>query len=621
MWQDEVFGRLPIAPATAPEDRELSELVHKAGAAAKEAKRVELAFAPIAPGPDELWSLDSARDLAVPVGRTGAARVQTFRLGRGVAQHALVAGKTGSGKSTLLNVLVTNLALWYGPDQLEIYLVDFKRGVEFKAYATQRLPHARAVAVESDREFGVSVLQKLDEELGRRGDLFRAAGVQDLAGFRAARPDEPMPRVLLVIDEFHELFAEDDKLGQDAALLIDRLVRQGRAFGMHAILGSQTIGGAAGLTRATFGQIAVRVALQCSEADSRLILGDNNAAARLLSRPGEAIYNDAGGAVENNSPFQVAWLPDLEREASLRRARDAAIERGLDLPKPTVFEGNAPARLEDNAELAEAVAGKPPRANVAYFGEAVAIKPPTHVAFRRQSGANLLIVGQQEESASAILATSIISLTHTNERKPRFAVLDGSPPDAPAAGLLRAHLDRLDVEADVVDPRAAPDVLADLAEELQRRSDGAADESQAVYVVIRELQRFRTLSRDDETFGLSPRPGGGFGSILGDGDAEAPAVAERVSPSRALSNLLRDGPSVGIHVIASVDTLASIERRISRDDLREFDRRVLFQMGANDSSVLIDSPAANGLGFYRALLASEERGTREKFRPYDLPRA
>jgi hypothetical protein len=55
--------------------------------------------------------------------------------------------------------------------------------------------------------------------------------------------------------------------------------------------------------------------------------------------------------------------------------------------------------------------------------------------------------------------------------------------------------------------------------------------------------------------------------------------------------------------------------------MREFDHRVLFQMSATDSSNLIDSPAANKLGFYRALAYSEEQGVIEKFRPYALPPA
>ena len=74
-------------------------------------------------------------------------------------QHALIAGKTGSGKSTLFHVMITNLALWCDPDQVEFYLIDFKKGVEFKCYADHHLPHARVIAIESDREFGLSVLK------------------------------------------------------------------------------------------------------------------------------------------------------------------------------------------------------------------------------------------------------------------------------------------------------------------------------------------------------------------------------------------------------------------------------------------------------------------------------
>src|SRR5207237_8171823 len=132
-----------------------------------------------------------------------------------------------------------------------------------------------------------------DAELKQRAERFRAAGVQDLRSYRLAQPSAPMPRILLIVDEFQEFFVEEDKLAQDASLLLDRLVRQGRAFGIHVILGSQTIGGTSGLARSTIGQMAVRIALQTSEDDSQLILSDNNSAARLLSRPGAAIYHDA----------------------------------------------------------------------------------------------------------------------------------------------------------------------------------------------------------------------------------------------------------------------------------------------------------------------------------------
>src|SRR5690606_8266208 len=125
---------------------------------------------------------------------------------------------------------------------------------------------------------------------------------------------EALPRTLLIIDEFQEFFTEDDRVAQTASLLLDRLVRQGRAFGIHVVLGSQTLGGAYTLARTTIGQMVVRIALQCNEADAMLIMEDDNVAARLLSRPGEAIYNDAAGAIAGNNPFQIVWLGDDERD-------------------------------------------------------------------------------------------------------------------------------------------------------------------------------------------------------------------------------------------------------------------------------------------------------------------
>ncbi|MCA9066523.1 MAG: hypothetical protein KDA96_25825, partial [Planctomycetaceae bacterium] len=266
-----------------PESNDYVALVRAVGVESKDARRVEVSFSRIAPRVADVWTHSTADGVDLPIGRAGAARLQFMRLGRGTSQHALVAGKTGSGKSTLLHILITNLALHYSPDEIQFYLIDFKKGVEFRTYAANRLPHARVVAIESDREFGLSVLERLDEILQERGELFRARGVQDVPSFRREFSDEPMPRLLLLIDEFQEFFTSEDRVSSRSSLLLDRLIRQGRAFGIHVLLGSQTLGGAYSLARSTLGQVAVRIALQCSESDAHLILSEENSAARLLT--------------------------------------------------------------------------------------------------------------------------------------------------------------------------------------------------------------------------------------------------------------------------------------------------------------------------------------------------
>ncbi len=259
----------------------------------------------------------SAASVEIPLGPSGARKAQLLTLGKGTAHHALIAGRTGSGKSNLLHVIITTLALKYSPREVELYLIDFKKGVEFKSYANHALPHARVIAIESEREFGLSVLQGLDAEMQRRGEAFRAVAANDLAEYRE-KTNTQLPRLILIVDEFQEFFSEDDGIGRQAAGILDRLVRQGRSFGIHLLLGSQSLAGSYTLARSTLDQMQIRIALPCSEADSRLILADDNPAARLLSRPGEAIYNAASGLVEGNQMFQVALFSDEDREHYLQ---------------------------------------------------------------------------------------------------------------------------------------------------------------------------------------------------------------------------------------------------------------------------------------------------------------
>ena len=613
--RDDEFRDVPLALDPPAPAAFATPLLHKIGAAAKLANRVEVPFEFIAPPEDQLWTKDSRAGIEIALGKAGAKKTQPLSLGKGTSQHVLIAGRTGSGKSTLLHALITNLALNYSPDEVELYLVDFKKGVEFKTYATHGLPHARVIAVESDREFGVSVLQRLDEELKRRADLYRDAGVQDVKGYRDVPGAPPLPRVLLIVDEFQEFFTEDDRIAQEASLLLDRLVRQGRAFGVHIHLGSQTLSGAASLARSTMGQMGIRIALQCSEADSHAILSEDNPAARLLSRPGEAVYNDANGMPEGNHYFQVVWLTDQRRERYLHQLRDLAAARPPKLKHSTiVFEGNVPAVLPDNPllkPLIDAPTWPPtPRGAKAWLGDAVAIKDPTAVTFRRQGGSNVLILGQDEVMAQGVTTAMMLSLAAQYAPTPgedgrggaKFYVVDGTPEDSPMAGKLAALAEVIPHPLRSGGWRDTGPILAEVAAELARRQEPGASDGPEIFVFLHDLPRLRDLRKkeDDYSYGSKDEP---------------------ASPADSFAALLKEGSGFGIHVVVWCDNLNNMNRAIDRSGLREFEWRVLFQMSPTDSSHLIDAPTASRLGENRALLASEEQGKQEKFRPYGLPSA
>ncbi len=601
---DGSLAPFPLTVESPPPSDVLAKIVRRIGQAGKDAARVEVPFDYIMPARADFWRGDASKGFDIPIGRAGATRRQMLSLGKGTAQHALVAGKTGSGKSTLLHAMITNLALIYSPDEAELYLIDFKKGVEFKAYADAKLPHAKVIAIESEREFGLSVLQRLDGILRERGDRYRDAGANDLAGYREYlrknKPGATCPRILFVVDEFQEFFVEDDKLAQEATLLLDRLVRQGRAFGVHVLLGSQTLGGAYSLARSTIDQMAVRIALQCSEADAQLILSKDNTAARLLNRPGEAIYNDANGLLEGNNPFQVVWLSEDRRQQLLEEVRLRGVDRQS--PPPLVFEGSTTADLFKNADLAKMVAGEAKFGPAfVYLGDPVAIKEPTAAVFRAQSAANLLLLGQQEEGALGLTVAALATLVARHRAAP-FRVLDGTPDDSEFADTLRNAAAALGHPEAFAERGELPALMAELNADLERRRLGEVERTPR-FLFVHGLHRLRELRKAEDDYGFGKKSD------------------KAATPGEVFALLMREGPPLGVHVITWCDTLTNLTRAVDRQGLKEFALRVLFQMSPADSSQLIDTPAASRLGRHRAMFIEEGTERPEKFRPYGLPDA
>jgi hypothetical protein len=143
--------------------------------------------------------------------------------------------------------------------------------------------------------------------------------------------------------------------------------------------------------------------------------------------------------------------------------------------------------------------------------------------------------------------------------------------------------------------------MAGLGAELAARTPTSGRDAPEVFLLVHDLQRFKALRpEDDFKFSLDDEPAA-------------------ISPSKAFSDLLGEGGPCGMHVIVSTDTWNNVSRWIPRKLMAEFEMRVLFQMSANDSANLIDSPAATTLGLHRALFHNEHLGTLETFRPYAMP--
>lgn len=343
----------------------------------------------------------------IPIGWTSADDTVPLILGATASEHhALLAGKTGSGKSNLLHVMIHSLCEKYAPGEVDLYLLDYKESTEFNVYATPPLPHARLVATESDPEYGVTVLQHLVEELEGRARIFKTAGVRDFAEYRNASRKH-LPRVLLVIDEFQVLFSERKQVADAAEQLLSQLLKQGRSFGIHILLATQTLKGINALSiSALITQLGCRIALACGQEDSALILGGGNWVAAELRSPPEGVINNANGAKSGNVKFLIPLAESTFSLEHIKKLSERTARRGI-VSKTRVFTGgNLPVMppfsdFQASGEQADAI----------LLGEKLTFDADAlTVPLTRRSAFNLLFSGYNDPIHDGLLASTLSSI-------------------------------------------------------------------------------------------------------------------------------------------------------------------------------------------------------------------
>ncbi len=285
--------------------------------------------------PRELWQESSADGLAVTVGRAGETPL-TLRLSD-LTPHWLIGGSAGAGKTAFLTNVLYGLSTRYSPDELLLYLLDFTEDspglAQFAPSPGDRswIPHVRVAAVRPDPEYGLAVLQQLNDEIRARSE-----GTQG-------------PRIICVIEEFGGLVRGSGPTVREALAALDSLARKGRSYGIHLILSTTTLRGLEPLYAkrdSLLGQFPVRVAL----AGGGDVLDPLNQAASTLSR-GEAVVNTAGGLGgpigASRAHERLVGFPDPLEEPGILAALRHRLweERRPDTRPPYVFDGAEPQRM------------------------------------------------------------------------------------------------------------------------------------------------------------------------------------------------------------------------------------------------------------------------------------
>jgi len=222
--------------------------------------------------------------------------------------HGLLAGTTGSGKSELLRTLVVSLAATVDPDRLNFVLVDYKGGSAFDACA--RLPHTVGVVTDLDGHLARRALTCLEAELRYREELLRRSGVSDISQHVRGNDAPPLPRLLVVIDEFAALAKE---LPDFLTALVD-VAQRGRSLGVHLLLATQRPGGVVGdgIRANTNLRISLRVQ---DHADSVDVVGSPAAAGIGRHQPGRGLLRRGPGEIIAFQAAHVSGRGAVDREA------------------------------------------------------------------------------------------------------------------------------------------------------------------------------------------------------------------------------------------------------------------------------------------------------------------
>ena len=259
-------------------------------------------------------------DLRAPIGATAEGPLVLDLVVDG--PHLLIGGTTGSGKSELLRSLVAGLALSADPDHLALVLIDYKGGAAFDRCA--EMPHVAGMVTDLDDRLAERALVCLEAELRHREERLRAAGAEDLAAFRvrSGSAAEPLPRLVVVVDEFATLAAELP----DFLHSLVGIAQRGRSLGVHMVLATQRPAGV--VTDDIRANTSCRIALRVTDRHDSNDVIDSPAAARIpRQRPGQALARLGPGEL-------VAFQSALVTGTTPRGSGGLRVEAGGEMSGP-----------------------------------------------------------------------------------------------------------------------------------------------------------------------------------------------------------------------------------------------------------------------------------------------
>ena len=484
---------------------------------------------------DGFTPIDKA--MVIPVGSSENGDLVVFTLDTVSHIHCFIIGQSGTGKSVFLHDVIIGAMAKYSPDELELYLMDFKiGGVEFNRYKNEK--HVKALLVDnSDIQITLEILRDISNKMRERGKLLRASGVSNIVEYNAVNPTKKMPRIVFIADECHVMFptmnSKEAKLYREISEILQKIAKEGRSQGVHLVLATQTIAQAE-ISSEILNNISDFYLLKCSPGDSeRLVRGSVDTTSQL--KTGQVLHHD----IDNDVVFKSTYLPTKEAFEVIKKIND---KTKAFKNEQFYFVGSQIFEIDDEVKSLLDQKGK---AAIA-FGRSIDTKmEPVIIPLRNEYADNVMLFGiNDEEQVSRTTMASIKCLKISNKAM-KIKVINCLFDDQRKT---RKLLDDLagKSEIELLNPSTCGPELQNIATSIKDRTA----EPMVLYILGQE--RFRELRMDTEIATEKPTIEADDFGFTSDFSSSSSDDAFN-SYLKVIDYILKNGAEVGVHVILQID--------------------------------------------------------------------